>query len=256
MDVVQEFIHASEDEFKKYSEKCFKILLEYLGLILTKNINRNLVGPLLENISEIDPLCPDLFKNYLITLVDTLIQINLNMPSFKENIANYLISTWEKLITPLKENQKEKIPLVINSLIELLKKPPKMSISSNPNQLIDVQAFFSKEKKKTEKLKVELKTSETEEFSTFIEILNTFLSECPELCSIEHVQNIYPIITKLISYPNSEIKSETSKVFSNLIMILEKKNIDKNNLNTISKQYINNIVDQLKNETDHSLIEA
>ena len=256
LDVVQEFIHASEEEFKKYSEKCLQILLEYLGNILKNNINRNLVGPLLEIISEIGPLCPDLFKNYLITLVDTLIQINTNMPSFKENIANYLMSTWEKLIPPLKESNKEKIPQIVNSLVELLKKPPEMSISSNPNQVIDVQAFFSEEKKKKEKEKVELKTSETEEFSTFVEILNLLLSECPELYSVDQVKNIYPLILKLLSYPNNDIKSEISKVFSNSIAILVKNNVDKNSLDTTSKQYISNIVEQLMKESDNTLIVA
>ena len=119
--VVQEFIHASETEFIKYSEKCLQILLEYLSNILTNNINGNLVGPLMETISEIGPLCPDLFKKYLITIVNTLIQINQKMPDFKGNIANYLLSTWEKLIPSLKESNKEKIPEIVRSLIELLK---------------------------------------------------------------------------------------------------------------------------------------
>ena len=256
LDVVQEFINASEEEFKKYSEKCFQILLQYLGDILKNNINRNLVGPLLEVISEIGPLCPELFKNYLITLVDTLIQINSNMPSFKENIANYLMSTWEKLVPTLKETHKEKLPSIVNSLIELLKKPPEMSISSNPNQLIDVHAFFSDEKKKKEKQKVELKTSETEEFSTFVEILNLFLSECPELYSADQLNNLYPIILKLLSYPNSDIKSEISKVFANCIEVLNKTNTDRNIIVQTSKQYISNIVDQLMKESDHNLIIA
>ena len=178
------------------------------------------------------------------------------MPSFKENIANYLMSTWEKLIPPLKETHKEKIPQMVNSLIELLKKPPEMSISSNPNQVIDVHAFFSEEKKKKEKQKVELKTSETEEFSTFVEILNLFLSDCPELYPIDLVPNVYPIILKLLSYPNSDIKSEISKVFPNLVAVLVKNNVDKNNVDATSKQYISNIVEQLMKETDHNLIVA
>ena len=256
LDVVKEFINASEEEFKKYSEKCFQILLEYLSNILNKNINRTLVGPLLEIISEIGPLCPELFKNYLITLVDTLIQINKNMPNFKENIANYLMSTWEKLIPPLKEGHKEKIPAITNSLIELLKKPPEMSISSNPNVQIDIQSFFSEEKKKRTKEKVDLKTSETEEFETFIEILNLFLSECPELYTISQIENMHPIIIKLLSYPNNDIKSEISKVFSNSIDILAKINVDQNILHTTSKQYISNLVEQLMTETDHNLIVA
>ena len=256
LDVVKEFMNASEEEFKKYSKKCFEILLEYLGKILNQNINRNLVGPLLEIISEIGPLCPELFKNYLITLVDTLIQINKNMPNFKENIANYLMSTWEKLIPPLKENNKDKIPFIVNSLIELLQKPPEMSISSNPEQKIDVHQFFSEDKKKKEKQKVELKTSETEEFETFVEILNLFLSECPELYSTSQIEVLYPIITKLLKYPNNDIKSEISKVFSNCIIILVKTNIDKNIIDSTSKQYISNIVEQLMKETDYSLIVA
>ena len=92
------------------------------------------------------------------------------------------MSTWEKLIPSLKEGHKEKIPAIVNSLIELLKKPPEMSISSNQIEQIDVQAFFSEEKEKREKEKVDLKNSETEEFEIFIEILNLFLSECPEIC--------------------------------------------------------------------------
>ena len=256
LDVVKEFINASEEEFKKYSEKCLQILFDYLSNILNKNINRNLIGPLLEVISEIGPLCPEVFNNYLITLVNTLIQINSNMPSFKENIANYLMSTWEKLIPLLKENNKDKIPIIVNSLVDLLKKPPEMSISSNPNQKIDVQSFFSEEKKKKVKDKVELKTSETEEFETFIEILNLFLSECPELYPSNIIDSLYPIILKLISYPNSDIKIEISKVFANSIEILVKINVNKNYLHATSKQYISNIVEQLMKETDYSVIVA
>jgi hypothetical protein len=168
------------------------------------------------------------------------------------------MSTWEKLIPSLKENHKEKIPIIVNSLIELLKKPPEMAISSNPNQQIDVQQFFSDEKKKKEKEKdkVELKTSETEEFETFVEILNAFLSECPELYSTAHIEALYPIINKLISYPNSDIKEEISKVFPNCIDILVKINVDKNNIDSTAKHYISIIVEQLMKEKDYTLIIA
>ena len=254
--VVQEFIHASETEFIKYSEKCLQILLEYLSNILTNNINGNLVGPLMETISEIGPLCPELFKKYLITIVNTLIQINQKMPDFKGNIANYLLSTWEKLIPSLKESNKEKIPEIVSSLIELLKKPPEMSISSQPEVKIDVNEFFSDKKDKEEERKnVELKTSETEEFTTFIEILNSFLSQCPELYSFELIKQMYPLIHKLLEYPNNDIKGEISKVFSNSIEILVKINCDKESIIIpTAKQYISDIVTRLLDETDYSII--
>ena len=253
--VVQEFIHASEDEFIKYSEKCLQILLEYLSKILTNNINGNLVGPLMEVISEIGPLCPDLFKKYLITIVNTLIQINQKMPDFKGNIANYLLSTWEKLIPSLKESNKEKIPEIVTSLIQLLEKPPEMSISSNPEVKIDVNEFFAdKKEEKEEDKKVELKTSETEEFTTFVETLNSFLSQCPELYNLDIIQNLYNITKKLIKYPNNDIKSEIAKVYPNCIEILLKINSSKDIIKNTANTYIADILSQLSQESDYSVI--
>ena len=123
-----------------------------------------------------------------------------------------------------------------------------MSILSNQIEQIDVQAFFSEEKEKREKEKVDLKNSETEEFEIFIEILNLFLSECPE--SMYLTENIYQIVIKLLSYPNNDIKSEISKVFSNSINILFKINVDKNVLDSTSKRYISNIVERLITQND------
>ena len=252
--VVEEFIHASENEFIKYSEKCLQILLEYLSNILTNNINGNLVGPLMEVISEIGPLCPELFKKYLITIVNTLIQINQKMPDFKGNIANYLLSTWEKLIPSLKESNKEKIPEIVNSLILLLEKPPEMAISSNPEVKIDVNEFFSEKKKEKEENKVELKTSETEEFTTFLEILNSFLEQCPELYNLEQIKNLYPIAKKLIKYPNNDIKSEMAKIYPNCINILIKINSQREIIISTANTYIADILSQLSEETDYSVI--
>ena len=257
LDVLQEFIEASEDEFKKYSDKCLQLLLNYLSDILTKNINRNLIGPLMESISSIGPLCPELFKKHLTVIVNTLIKINLNLTNFTENIANYLLSTWEKIIPLLKESDTEKIQQIISSLIELLKKNPEMSISSNPTQQIDIMAFFAEEKKNEEKPhkeKAELKTSETEEFSIFIEILNEFLSECDEFCTAENINTLIPIALKLIKYPNTGIQSEISKSLSLVIEILSKKNENINTIQNHSKNFISEIISQLLEETDFLLI--
>ena len=120
--VLQEFIDASEEEFKKYSDKCLQLLLQYLGEILCKNINSNLIGPLIETISYIGPLCPELFKKHLKVITKILIQINLNLTNFTGNLAHYLLSTWEKIIPYLKKADSEVVPKIIDSLLELLKK--------------------------------------------------------------------------------------------------------------------------------------
>ena len=257
LDVLQEFINASEEEFKQYSDKCLQLLLKYLGEILNKNINKNLIGPLMETISSIGPLSPELFKTHLELIVNTLIQINLNLSSFTENIAEYLQSTWEKIIPNLKETHSDKIPQIISSLIDLIKKNPEMSISSNPENKFDIKKFFEdegEEQVQKEEKKAEIKTSETEEFSIFIKILNEFLEKCNQFCGMEQINNLIPISLKLIKYPNSDIQSEISKTLGLIIEILSQKGEDINNIQKNSKNFIAEIISQLLKETDFIVI--
>ena len=262
IDVLQAYINAAEEEFKKYSDQCLQMLLKYLGEILTKNINKNLVGPLMETISSIGPLSPELFKKHLDIIVNTLIQINFNLNSFTENIAEYLLSTWEKIIPNLKQYNSEKIQEIITSLIELLKKDPEISISTAENK-IDIKSFFASEEeeneneqKKIEKNKTEIKTSETEEFSIFIKILNEFLENCNQFCTIEHINNLIPLSLKLIKYPNSDIQTEISKTLALIIDIMTKKGENINNIHNNSKNFIAEIIEQLMKETDFIVIVA
>ena len=204
----------------------------------------------METISCIGPLCPELFKKHVSIITNTLIQINLNLTSFNDNIANYLLSTWEKIIPYLKETDSEKIPKIINSLIELLKKNPEMSISANPEEK------KPEEKKEKEKEKTEIKTSETEEFSIFIEILNKFLSMCDTFCDVQSINNLIPIALKLIKYPNVDIQSQISKTLSIIIELLSKKNENINTIQNHSKNFISELMAQLLQETDFLLITA
>jgi predicted nucleic acid-binding protein len=189
--------------------------------------------------------------------VNTLIQINLNLSSFTENIAEYLQSTWEKIIPNLKETHSDKIPQIISSLIDLIKKNPEMSISSNPENKFDIKKFFEdegEEQVQKEEKKAEIKTSETEEFSIFIKILNEFLEKCNQFCGMEQINNLIPISLKLIKYPNSDIQSEISKTLGLIIEILSKKGEDINNIQKNSKNFIAEIISQLLKETDFIVI--
>ena len=114
---IQQFIVASEESFKEYAEKTFEILLNYLSQILNEGINKGLIGILLETISIIGPLCPNLFKKVLLNLFDILIKIQMNLNSYKDNIGNYLLSSWNKIINDLLENHKTRIPQIFESLI-------------------------------------------------------------------------------------------------------------------------------------------
>ena len=256
---IQQFIVASEESFKNYSEKTFEILLNYLTKILNEGINKNLIGILLETISLIGPLCPNLFKKVLLNLFDILIKIQMNLNSYKENLGNYLLNTWDKIIDDLLEINKDKIIELFQSLIILLKKPPEMSIANNPNETINIQDFFKdeneeKEEEKKTRKKKSIQTSETEEFNCFLEILNLLLKKAPKCFNLNHIQIIYQIAVNLLKYPNENIQEEISKTYDLSINVLSEIKVDKNILHSTSKQYIIDLVNQLFIEKDFGLI--
>ena len=256
---IQQFIVASEESFKNYSEKTFEILLNYLEKILNEGINKSLIGILLETISLIGPLCPDLFKKVLLNLFDILIKIQMNLNSFKENLGNYLLNTWEKMIDDLLLINKDKFSELFESLIILLKKTPEMSISNVPNEVINIQDFLKdeneeKEEEKQTRKKKSIQTSETEEFNCFIEILNLLLKKASKCFTLNQIQMIYQISSNLLKYPNENIQEEISKTYDLSIYVLSEIKVDENILHSTSKQYIIDLVNQLFIEKDFGLI--
>ena len=47
----------------------------------------------------------------------------------------------------IKENNKEKLTEIIDSIIILLNKPPEMSVSTDPNKKINIQEFYQENNK-------------------------------------------------------------------------------------------------------------
>ena len=98
---------------------------------------------------------------------------------------------------------------------------------------------------------VTLETSETEEYSTFLEILNLFLENSPE-SAFKYKDNLYNMVKELLKYPNEDIQGECSKI---LIWITEGlTKVDQNLLHQSAKVYIVNIITQMKKEKGFSVI--
>ena len=252
LNVVNQFIDASSDEFKKYADKALSLLLSYLEKVLKDSKGKTIIGVLLETISTVGPLCQDTFKTCLPNVINVLTQIHLSLNSYKDNIGNYLYSAWEKVMPLLLENHKEQIPQILESLITLLKKPPEMAVSSQPEEKIDVVQFFKEdEENEKDSKKVTLTTSETEEFTTFIEILNLILESAPEY-AVPYIQIIYDEAIKLLAYPNEDIQSEIANTFALLIPALQKGDV--NTLHATAKKYIADLVLQLEKEKSFTTI--
>ena len=80
------------------------------------------------------------------------------------------------------------------------------------------------------------------------------MEQCPELYNLEQIKNLYPIAKKLIKYPNNDIKSETAKIYPNCINILIKINSQREIIVSTANTYIADILSQLSEETDYSVI--
>ena len=126
------------------------------------------------------------------------------------------MASWERILPYVKESYKDLIPRIIESILTVITKPPEMSISSNPEQKIDIQNFLKdisiKEKVSVEKKKITIVTSETEEYSSFIDLLNLILAELKEYAT-SYIDTIEKQAKKIISYPNIDIRGKAATIF-------------------------------------------
>ena len=123
-----------------------------------------------------------------------------------------------------------------------------MSIDSNPEKKIDIQDFLKdineKEKVTLEKKKITIVTSETEEYSSFIDLLNLILSELKEF-AIPYIDLIEKQAKSIISYPNIDIRGKAATIFPKIVNIIATAG-DQAKLSQYLKNYLTILVGKLK----------
>ena len=258
LDCLGELLAKNKTSFQQYSEKTFKILAEYLGNALKNNdySNINLFGLLIEILTKVGEDCPELLKNGTKDIAETLINFQNNIKNFKGEISQFFSASWERILPYVKECYKDLIPKIIESILTVITKPPKMSIASSPEQKIDIQDFLKdivkKEKVSLEKKKVTIVTSETEEYSAFIDVLNLILVELKEY-SIPYIDTIEKQAKSIISYPNIDIRGKASSIFPKIINIIATAN-DQAKLSQYIKNYLSILVEAAENEVENEVV--
>ena len=164
-----------------------------------------------------------------------------------------------KNFTIYKKEHQDIIPDIIQSIIKVITNPPEMSISSNPNEKIDIEKFLSevnntKENVVLEKTKISVITSETEEYSIFLELLNVILTELKEHV-LPFVDLTEAEITRVLNYPNADIRKNAASVFPNLINVIESTG-DKNKLIEYMKKYISILQSASESEKENSVVSS
>ena len=258
LECLGELLSKNKESFKQYSERTFNILAKYLGNSLTNNdySNINLFGLLIEILTKVGEDCPELLKNGTKDIAETLINFQNNIQNFKGEISQYFVASWERILPYVKESYKDLIPRIIESILTVITKPPEMSISSNPEQKIDIQNFLKdisiKEKVSVEKKKITIVTSETEEYSSFIDLLNLILAELKEYAT-SYIDTIEKQAKKIISYPNIDIRGKAATIFPKIINIIATSG-DQAKLSQYLKNYLSILVSAAETETENEVV--
>ena len=134
-------------------------MTEYLSNSLKKNdySNINLFGLLIEILIKVGKDCPDLFKKAIKEIAETLVLFQDNIKNFKGEFSHYFVALWERVLPYVRVAHKELVQKIIESIIKVITKLPEMSVSSNPDQKINIQNFLKdidkKEKVSLDKIK-------------------------------------------------------------------------------------------------------
>ena len=131
-----------------------------------------------------------------------------------------------------------------------------MSVASNPEQKINIQDFLKdidkKEKVSLEKKKITIITSETEEYSIFIDLLNLILTELKEY-SINFIDAVEKQAKSILSYPNIDIRGKAATIFPKIVNIVATTG-DQAKLSQVIKNYLSILVGAAETETENEVI--
>ena len=232
-------------------------MAEYFGNSLKNNdySDLNLFGLYIENLTKIGEDCQDLLENATRDIAVALIAFQNNIKNFKGDVSQYLVASWERILPYVKKNCADLIHKIIESIITVIEKPPEMSVDTNPEQTMNMQEFLADAEDKgveLEKKVVSIVTSETEEYSLFIDLLNMILTELKEH-AVSCIETVEKRANSILHYPNIEIRGKAATIFPKIVDIIYTTG-DKQRISTLIKNYLTILVEQAVKEKENEVI--
>ena len=257
LDCLADLIEKSKKSFQPYSVKSFNIMAEYFGNSLKNNdySDLNLFGLYIENLTKIGEDCQDLLEKATRDIAVALVAFQNNIKNFKGDVSQYLVASWERILPYVKKNCTDLIPKIIESIITVIEKPPEMSIDTNPEQTMNMQEFLADAEDKgveLEKKVVSIVTSETEEYSIFIDLLTMILSELKEY-AVSCIETVEKRANSILNYPNIEIRGKAATIFPKIVDIIYTTG-DQQRISTLIKNYLSILVEKAVNEKENEVI--
>jgi hypothetical protein len=253
LEAIAEIVVTTEKSFEPYTERSLKILIDFFVNAYNQKTLKPLYGNLIECITLIGQYNQEIYATVIPDLVKIIVEITQNIPLSSDPIREYLQEALERLIPILKKGFKELLPTVINSVLKLVETLPEMSVSSEPEQTFKIEDLFSAANENEPEVKIQtVKTSQTEEMSESIKLLNSTIEALEELF-LPYVEQTQKIIFPLLRYYiNEDVRQESSNTLPLIIKIVATHS--KEHISNFAKTYISELTSIIEKEYDNETL--
>ena len=249
LEAILEIISTMEEDISPYASVAFDIILNYFVEVYKNKMHQILYGVLIECITSLGIYTKEKYFKVVPDIVNCIVEIVKGFNSDKmEPIRADLTNSLDRLLDILKDNFKNLLPNLIETVLALVKLRPQMAISSTPDEQFDIKKILEEEGEEDPKMKgKEIQTSETEELASSLSLLNTFVKSIGS-DFLPYYQKVESEVIDLISYKlDPKIRSKSSKILPNLLQIIT----NPESKTQKGKDYIRLLIDAIEKETSY-----
>ena len=249
---ILEITMTMEDEISPYAQVAFDLILNYFVEVYKNKINQILYGILIECITSLGVYVKDKYYKIIPDIVNCIVEIVKGFNSDKiEPIKADLTNSLNRLLEVLKDNFKNLLPNLIETIYTLVKSRPQMAISSSPTEQFDINKILEEDKEDENTKGKEIKTSETEELASTLSLLNTFIQSIGS-GFLPYYEKFEVEVLQLLSYQlDTKIRTKSAKILPNLISTIT----DNEAKAKKGKEYIKLLIEGIKKETSYHVVE-
>ena len=254
LDCVLEIASTIEEESKPFAKKAFEIVLNFYKENYTHKSNKVLYGVLIENLTTIGPYTKEDFYKVVPDIVESIIELVQGIGFEKDPIRADLKNSLERLLPVLQSDFVDLIPKLVQTVLTLIKVRPTMSISSSPENEIDLSEILTPSVKNDKnesiaKKHVDLETTEVEDLAETLSLLNSII-ETLESKFYPYIDLVDSEVLPLLSYPFSpKIRNKVAKILPNIMPII----LQQEEKVARGKRYIQEIQKAIEKESENEI---
>ena len=252
-EAILEIISTMEEEITPLAPVAFDLIIDYFIKSYKIKDNQILYGVLIECLTSLGIYVKEKYLPVVPEIVKCIVEIVKGFNSDKvEPIRADLTNSLERLLPILKENYKQLLPNLIETVLTLIKLRPQMAISSSPTEEFDVNKILKDDDEDDEKLNgKEIQTTETEDLASSLSLLNTIITSIGD-DFLQYVDKVESEIVDLITYKaDTKVRTKSSKILPNLLLPI--KNAEQKTQK--AKKYLALLVAAIEKETSNHVCE-